>query len=62
MERPEEHGPHERLQDLNRDLFFLEARVDFAASLAGSDDFRDQPAALLHVLGDYVADTGAGQE
>jgi hypothetical protein len=31
MQRPEEHGAHERLQDLDGHLCFLQARVDLAA-------------------------------
>jgi hypothetical protein len=62
VQRPEEDGAHERLQDLNRDLFLLQARVDLAALLPGGHDLRDHPAALLHVVGNDFAHAGAGQK
>ena len=62
VQRPEEDGAHEGLENLNRHFFFLQARINLAACLSGGYDFRDHPAALFHVLGHDFSDPRAGKE
>jgi hypothetical protein len=62
VQRPEEDSAHERLEDLYRDLFLLETRIDFATVLAGGNHVRDNPAALFHVVLDDGADAFASEK
>lgn len=62
MQGPEEDGAHERLQDLDGDLFLVEARIDLSALLPCRHDLRHHPAAFSHAVGDDFAHSGAGQK
>jgi hypothetical protein len=62
VQRPEEDSAHEGLEDLDRNLFLLETRIDFATLLAGGNHVRDDPAAFFHVVLDDGADAFAGEK